>query len=173
MHLTFQEIIFAFALAGRIGDILTTWLVTPQLKLEANPLMRKFRWPFAGLTLLIAFIAFPMPEMGVVIATVSFMVAASNAMRIPTARIMGEDRLYEMALDQAAAGALWPGLLWRLAPAPFYSLLAALMFFFFRTPDQWGYYIALGIALYILVYVFYGSLAYSRLRRIALARVER
>jgi hypothetical protein len=34
-------------LISRIGDITTTYLATPTLKLEANPIMRLLRWPFA------------------------------------------------------------------------------------------------------------------------------
>ena len=160
-----QNILFFFTLLARISDLLTTWLVSPTLKLEANPLARKFRWPFAFLTLLVAFLAYYTPEMAVAIATASFLVAGSNASRIAAARALGEEQLFAMVLAHARTGKFWPGLLARIAPVPFYGLLAGFVFWFYPTPTSWGWFIALGIASYAAALLVHYTLSYIRFRR--------
>src|SRR5271168_3968540 len=97
----FYHYLFAFALLSRICDLLTTWLVTPKLKLEANPIARKLRWPYAFLTLFAAFLAYWWAPVCVMLTTGSFLVAGSNAMKIALARSMGEDAYYEMTIKNA------------------------------------------------------------------------
>jgi hypothetical protein len=168
MQISPQDELFAFTLLSRVCDLLSTWLVTPKLKLEANPIVRRFRWPFGFLTL--AFVAYWQPEIAVMIATSSFLVAASNSTRIAASRLLGEDKLYEMALTQAGMGRFWPGLLWRLASLPCYLALAGLIFFLCPSPQEWGNYIGIGIVIYVFVYALHGSIAYKRLRKIAHAQ---
>jgi hypothetical protein len=162
----FYHYLFAFALIARASDLLTTWLVTPTLKLEANPIVRKFRWPYAFLTLFTAFFAYWWPEVSVALTTGSFLVAGSNAMKIPLARSLGEEAYFQMAIESAAKGSFWPGLAARLAPCPFYALLACFIFFFFRTPDTWAFWIAFGVVMYCVALVVFYSRSYVRFRKL-------
>jgi len=164
----FYHYLFAFALISRASDLLTTWLVSPTLKLEANPIARRFRWPFGFLTLLAAFLAYWFPEMCVALTTASFLVAGSNAMKIPLARSLGEEAYYKMTLESVAKGPFWTGLLIRLAPAPFYALLAALIFFT-NASDTWAYWIGVGVACYVLAILIHWPIAYVRLWKIGKA----
>jgi hypothetical protein len=41
-------------LLSRLGDIGSTYLITPTLKLEANPIVRRLKWRFAAVTILAA-----------------------------------------------------------------------------------------------------------------------
>jgi hypothetical protein len=46
---TYQQLphVIAFLLLiARLGDVGSTYLLSPTLKLEANPIMRRLRWPF-------------------------------------------------------------------------------------------------------------------------------
>jgi hypothetical protein len=52
IHPMTHTIAFLLLLA-RLGDIGSTYLATPNLKLEANVLARRFKWPFAWLTVLL------------------------------------------------------------------------------------------------------------------------
>jgi hypothetical protein len=52
-HVTIEQLLCALILVARLGDIGSTYLVTPNLLLEANPVVRKLRWPFALATLLL------------------------------------------------------------------------------------------------------------------------
>src|SRR5579864_9285673 len=45
------HVLCALLLIARLGDIGTTYLATPRLRLEANPIVRKLGWPFALLSL--------------------------------------------------------------------------------------------------------------------------
>ena len=165
---TFYHYLFAFALVSRASDLLTTWLVTPTLKLEANPIARRYRWPFGFLTLLAAFLAYWFPEMCVALTTTSFLVAGSNAMKIPLARSLGEEAYYKMILESVANGPFWSGLLGRLAPAPFYVFFACLVFFT-NASNTWAYWIGFGVICYALVLIVYGTTAYVRLWKIGKA----
>ena len=53
-----EHLIALLVLVSRIGDVGTTYLITPTLKLEANPIARKLRWPFAIATLALAFLPY-------------------------------------------------------------------------------------------------------------------
>ena len=163
------DYLFAFALLSRVSDLFTTWLVTPTLKLEANALARKFRWPFAFLTLFTAFFAYWWPEIAVVLTTTSFLVAGSNAMKIPMTRALGEEAYFRLIVESAAKEKFWPGLFARLAPALFYAFLAFFIFFFFRTPDTWAFWIAYGVVTYVLAILIHWTTAYIKFRKLGKA----
>ncbi len=74
-----------------------------------------------------------------------------------------------MSITNAAKDSLWPGLFARLAPCPFYALLAGFMFFFNRDPNTWEYWISYGVALYALVMLLYSTRAYFRYRKLGKA----
>ena len=44
---SFEHALCGLILLSRLADIGTTSLITPQLKLEANPIMRRLGWRFA------------------------------------------------------------------------------------------------------------------------------
>jgi hypothetical protein len=45
------HVLCGLLLVSRIGDVLSTYLLTPSLALEANPVVRKLGWRFAVLSL--------------------------------------------------------------------------------------------------------------------------
>ena len=75
---TMVWIAFIFALVGRIADVLSTWMVTPKLLLEGNWLVRRFGWAYAWASISIALLAFVSPPGGIIIGTVSCLMAHSN-----------------------------------------------------------------------------------------------
>src|SRR5690242_4314880 len=85
--------IAALAVCSRVADVWTTYMVTPTLKIEANSLARRFGWPYALLTILVGLLTYVWEAFGIVVLTVSFLVAASNASKIVMARALGEDEL--------------------------------------------------------------------------------
>ena len=69
----------ALLLAGRGADFFSTWLATPHLVLEANPIARKLGWRWgsaANVALCGVFAQWPLPA--IIIATTSALVAAHN-----------------------------------------------------------------------------------------------
>lgn len=160
---------FAALLVARSADLFSTWVATPNLVLEANPLAKRLGWRWGipmnlGLCLLFAW--FPLP--GIIIATTSTFVAARNFQQAWLMRSWGEeayrhwhvDRLMEaplplvlgcLALQNLLVGAVGIILAWsgvtgsRIVLVPF------------------G--IGLGIMTYAITVVFYTVLAIWRIRR--------
>lgn len=83
--------LLAFLALGRAMDFVSTWLATPNLVLEANPIARKMGWK-AGIAinvaLCLAFALWPLPA--IVITTTSLLVAARNFQSAWLMRSMGE-----------------------------------------------------------------------------------
>ncbi len=78
---------------GRSGDLLSTWLATPNLVLEGNPVARRLGWKF-GVPLNAALaLGFGMwPLLAISLTTTSLLVAARNLQSAWLMRTMGETR---------------------------------------------------------------------------------
>lgn len=79
-------------LFSRATDFVSTWIATPNLVLEANPLARKLGWRWGipvNAILCLAFAAWPLPA--VVISTTSLLVAAHNFQVAWLMRTLGEE----------------------------------------------------------------------------------
>ena len=86
---------------GRGMDILSTWVATPNLVLEANPIARRlgWRWGLVVNAVLCGAMAF-YPLAAVVVVTTSLMVAARNFKTAWLMRSMGEERYLAFMLNQ-------------------------------------------------------------------------
>ena len=76
---------------ARAMDFISTWVATPNLLLEANPLARKMGWRIGipvNVLLCFGFSVWPLPA--IVIATTSLLVAARNFQSAWLMRSMGE-----------------------------------------------------------------------------------
>ncbi len=79
-------------LFGRGIDFLSTWIATPHMVLEGNPVARKLGWKWGtvvNLALCLSFALFPLPA--VIIATTSLLVAAHNFDGAWLMHTMGEE----------------------------------------------------------------------------------
>ena len=86
-------ILLALLLFSRGADFLSTWVATPNLVLEGNPLAKKLGWKWGmivNLVLCLSFALFPM--MAIVISTTSVLVAARNFQQAWLMRTLGEER---------------------------------------------------------------------------------
>ena len=163
------HVLCALLLLSRIGDIGTTYLVTPNLILEANPIARKLGWPFALLTLGACFLPYvSMP--GAVSALVAFLlVSASNAGKIWIVRTIGERAYAAFVLDLARKSKLSHALLGLAASTFFVALTGGTILLFYPSEEEWGFWLGLGVLLYAGAAWLYGTLATIRLfRRAAL-----
>jgi hypothetical protein len=85
-------VLLAILLCARGADFLSTWVATPNLLLEANPIARKLGWRggiILNLALCGAFAAWPLPA--IVISTTSLLVAARNFQSAWLMRSLGEE----------------------------------------------------------------------------------
>ena len=160
----YTHVLAFLVLLSRIGDVVSTRLVSPTLRLEANPLVRRLGWRFAASTLVIALIPYFMLEMGVVVLTTSLLVAGSNFSRGWLVHALGETEYEDLLLRAASRGRRRVALGFIQAGAA-HVALAGLVLMWLSTPSQWGYYSGLGVLTYGLVVAIHGSLFVVRLFR--------
>jgi hypothetical protein len=160
-----RPVLCGLLLLSRIGDIGTTYLVTPNLMLEANPIVRKLGWPFALLTLgacLLPYVHIP----SAVTALIMFLfVSASNAGKIWIVRTMGERVYAALLLDLARRSRLSHALLGVAAAAFFVAVAGGTIVLFYPSDEEWGFWLGLGVLLYAFAVWFYGTLATLQLFR--------
>lgn len=83
--------LLSLLIAARGMDFLSTWVATPNLVLEANPIARRLGWRWgliSNAALAVLFAAWPLPAL--VIITTSFLVAARNLQSAWLMRALGE-----------------------------------------------------------------------------------
>ena len=164
----FEHFLCGLLLISRIGDIGSTYLLTPKLTLEANPIMRRLGWRFALLSVLACLVPYFSTQVGVMLLVPFLMVSASNTSRIWFVRTYGEmeyrDLLYRLAnrskLRHALAGVI--------CSAAFTGLSGLVLLFLCPDPNRnWGFWFAVGILIYAFIIALYGSLYMYRLFKCA------
>jgi hypothetical protein len=167
-HESLKLILAILILIARIGDIGSTYLVSPGLHLESNPVVRRLRWPFACLTLLVCVLPYWSVGTGIVVLVASLLVSASNSTKIWLARALGEKEYLELLTRMAARAKPVPSLIFSVMPALFMGILALTIMFLYPNPDtDLGYYVGLGILAYALVVAIYGPTTFLRYRKAA------
>jgi hypothetical protein len=157
-----MAVILAFT---RGMDFLSTWVATPNLVLEANPIARKLGWKW-GLALNVilcgAFAFWPLPA--VVIATTSVMVAVHNFQSAWLMRTLGESGYQDWMGGQLRRAPLGLYLFCLLAQTVLISALGGVLIGF----SGWHWVpmaIGLGMIAYALAVTFYTLLSVWRIRR--------
>ena len=145
-------------------DLLSTWLATPALALEANPLARRLGWKWglpANGVICVVFAAWPLPA--VIISTASLLVAARNFQGVWLMRTLGEEsyRRWMIARVSETSPVLYLGCLFAQV-AIFLAVGAALMVF---GRDWVPYGIGVGIIAYASAVLIFTLLSLWRLRR--------
>ncbi len=163
----FTHLLAAIVLLSRVADIVSTRLASPRLALEANPIARRFGWPFIYATLLVALLPYWNLGLGLAVAAISFLVAASNFSVGWVARGMGEDtHLGTMAAALRRVGL--PVALLHVWLGAACLILPAAMLYWLCLPDSApGAWFALALGTYGLARGIFGSTGLFRLRRLA------
>ena len=91
----------ALLVFARAMDFLSTWVATPNLVLEGNPIAKRLGWKW-GLILNVVMVAFlaQWPLSAIVVATASVLVAARNFQSAWLMRSLGEEIYREWHLDR-------------------------------------------------------------------------
>jgi len=165
-----DHVVAGMLLLARIGDIGTTFLATPTLKLEQNPIVKKLGWPFAILTLFLCLIPYYSIPIGVIGLVVSLMVSVSNSLGLWLVRSVGETQFHALLIKAAAQANLKHSLILLMLPVIFIVLLGISVMIIYPHPSKdWGFWFACGFFTYALVMAIYPTLAFLRMRRIGLA----
>jgi len=162
MEFTVHEIA-ALAVCSRVADVWTTYMGTPTLKMEANSLARRLGSPYALLTILAGLLTYVWEPFGIVLLTASFLVAASNASKIATAKALGEDGLAALSRRVILATPPWPGLFFLVLPGIFVGVLGVLLELYYEDLE-FAHYVGLGMVLYAISMFVWFPVHYFRVR---------
>jgi len=164
----FEHVLCVLIFVSRAGDIVSTFLVTPKLTLEAHPIATKLGWPFGVLTILACLIPYYSTPMGIVVLVPSLLVSASNTAKIWFVRSVGETEYLNLLYRLARTTKLPHALAGVLMSALFIAIAGAVLLFLSPDPHlHWGYWYGMGILCYAFVIGFYGSIYFWRLFRTA------
>ena len=155
----------ALLLLARGMDLLSTWVATPNLVLEGNPLAKRLGWKLGGLFNLVLCFAFASwPMAAVIIATAGFLVAAHNFKSAWLMRSLGEEGYRDWFVGQITQ-----------TPSPLYWFcllgqtgLTALIggaLLAFSPVDSIPFAIGLGIVAFAVIVLFYTGISVWRIRR--------
>ncbi len=153
------HVLCGLLLVSRVGDVLSTYLVTPKMALEGNPIVRKLGWRFALLSLAACVIPYFSQEIAVALLMPFLLISASNTAKIWMVRTMGEEAYLALLHDLARRSRLAHALVGVIASALFVALAGATILLFYPRPSRdWGFWIGTGVLAYAGVVAFYGCL---------------
>ena len=161
----FTHTIAALLLLGRLGDIVSTLLITPTLRLEANVVARRLGGRFAWFSLLLALLPYYSPALGIAALPASLLVSASNLSRGWTFRALGEAGADAFMLGVAARSRLRTALAFLLSGASFVVLAGLVLMWLSGSRDAASYWFGIGIVIYGLAIALHGTVFIVRLFR--------
>jgi hypothetical protein len=158
------HLLAAAVLLARLADVGSTYLVSPDLALEANGLVRRFRWPFALLTSSLCLVAYVSRGLAIIVLVASLLVSSSNIRNAWLVRGVGETRYLDFLHGAAAASSRWKAVASVLASAALVGLAGLVLLLFYPSPS-WAWYFAFGMLGYAFALALHGSAFVSRLFR--------
>ena len=160
-------LLFLLLIATRGMDFLSTWVATPNMLLEGNPLAKKLGWKWGipiNLALCFAFAFWPLPA--IVISTTSVLVAARNFQSAWLMRSLGEQLYREWHVERVQETSVTLYLFCLFAQTVLTAGVGGAVIYFCNWDrDLVPLAIGLGIIAYALAVAFYTLLGIWRLRR--------
>jgi len=152
-------------LFARGADFLSTWVATPNLVLEGNPLAKKMGWKLGALVnLALCFALSFWVTTALVVVTASLLVAAHNFHSAWLMRTMGEEAYRNWFAQRVAETRPALQLLCLLGETGLTALVGAGVIWW-SAMDSCAFAIGAGVVAYALIVLFYSSLSLWRLRR--------
>jgi len=148
--------LFLLMVVARGMDILSTWVATPTMVLEGNPLAKKLGWKW-GLPLNFGFcIGFAMwPVPAIVISTTSLLVAARNFQSAWLMRSMGEHHYRDWHIERLQRTSLRLYLFCLFAQTSLIAAVGGGVIYFSYEREPILLAIGLGIVAYACAVAFY------------------
>ena len=150
---------------GRGMDFLSTWIATPNLTLEGNPIAKKLGWKW-GLLLNVALIVILAlwPLSAIVVATASVLVAARNFQSAWLMRSLGEEVYREWHVQRVRETRVTLHL-FCLAGNTLLTAVVGAALICFSKPLQVPFAIGMGMVAYAIAVAFYSMLAIWRIHQ--------
>ena len=158
-----EHILCFLILVSRLGDIISTYLITPTLKLEANPIVKKLGWRFALLTMLVCIVPYYHTGGAVIVLVPSLLITSSNISKYWAVKTIGEEEYLKRLLIFASKSKLSHALFSILAASFFVILTGLVLLLLCPDSGEWGYWFANGIIAYGFIVALHGSLYYCKL----------
>lgn len=160
-------LVFLLLVVARGMDFLSTWVATPNMVLEGNPLAKKLGWRWGiplNIALCFGFAFWPLPA--IVISTTSVLVASRNFQSAWLMRSLGEQLYRDWHVERVQQTSITLYLSCLFAQTVLTAGVGAAVIYF----SDWQregipLAIGLGIISYALAVAFYTLLAIIRLRR--------
>ena len=151
-------------LVSRGADFLSTWIATPSLALEGNPIAKKLGWKLGGAVNLALCVTFAFsPIIATIVSTTSLLVAGRNFQQAWLMRTLGEEAYRVWYLQRFLETPFLLYLFCLLAQSSVYALLGLLLMLF--SVHGLPFAIGLGLVAYAITVVFYSLLSVWRVRR--------
>ncbi|MEO6036605.1 MAG: hypothetical protein ABIQ35_15250 [Verrucomicrobiota bacterium] len=151
-------------LFSRGADFLSTWIATPNLILEGNPLAKKLGWKLGLAVNLVLCITFAfVPFTAIIICTTSLLVAARNFQNAWLMRTLGEERYRDWYVARLIETPTALYLFCLASQTLLYALVGGALIYF----GQYQIPVAIGVGLvaYAATVLFYTLLSVWRIRR--------
>jgi hypothetical protein len=165
-------LMFLLLIAARGMDFLSTWVATPNLVLEGNPIAKKLGWKWGipmNLALCFGLAFWPLPA--IVVSTTSVLVAARNFQSAWLMRSLGEQFYREWHVERIQETSVTLYLFCLFAQTALTGGVGAAVICF----SEWRLVplaIGLGIVAYALAVAFYTLLGIWRMRRSAIRTAQ-
>lgn len=167
-------LLFLLLVVARGMDFLSTWVATPNLMLEGNPIAKRLGWRWGtvvNLAFCFGFAFWPLPA--IVISTTSVLVAARNFQSAWLMRSLGEEGYRDWHVERVQETRVTLYLFCLFAHTALIAGVGAAVVCFTdaeHTPVLFA--IGLGIVFYAVAVVVYTLLGIWRLRRAALLKEQ-
>ena len=161
---------FLLLLVSRGMDFLSTWVATPNMLLEGNPIAKKLGWKWGILlnfALCLGFAFWPLPA--IVISTTSALVASRNFQSAWLMRSLGEESYRDWHIERVQETSVTLYLFCLFAQTALVGGVGAAVIYFSEMRHVPLLAIGLGIVAYALAVAFYTLLGIWRLRRSAVS----
>ena len=159
-------LVFLLLIVARGMDFLSTWVATPNMVLEGNPIAKKLGWRWGiplNVALCIGFAFWPLPA--IVISTTSVLVAARNFQSAWLMRSLGEHIYRDWHVERVQETSVTLYLFCLFAQTALTAGVGGGVIYFSWDREPVVLAIGLGIIAYAIAVAFYTLLGIVRLRR--------
>ncbi|MGD0253895.1 MAG: hypothetical protein ABSC01_14510 [Verrucomicrobiota bacterium] len=166
-------LMFALLFFSRGMDFLSTWIATPNLVLEGNPLAKKLGWRWGLLLNVVMVVMLALwPLSAIVVATASVLVAARNFQSAWLMHSLGEDAYREWHVQRVRETRVTL-YLFCLAGNTLLTAGVGVMLIYFSRMRLVPFAVGMGMVVYAIAVAFYTLLAVWRIHRAAKREARR